>query len=252
MKTSKPCLGVLRLDHDYPPVQGDVACPTSFPYPSIHRMVPGLTFTLCQQGHLDDNLNDAFVEAVRWLEQQGVSGITGDCGFMFHYQALVRDLTSLPVFLSSLVLLPAVLTTYNPTKLVVVFTANSNAVPMENIIHNMCCLDEEEGERRIRVVGCQDVPGFEAVTLGTAIHLLIVKAGVVNLALRIQRQNPNLAAFIFECTQLPPFSAAVRQATGLPVWDAITGADHFIAGCDERPFGQKFGATRQKRKNFYA
>ena len=65
MKISKPCLGVLRLDHDYPPALGDVACPASFPYPSIHRMVPGLTFTLCQQGRLDDNLNDAFVEAVR-------------------------------------------------------------------------------------------------------------------------------------------------------------------------------------------
>ena len=187
----------------------------------------------------------------RWLEQQGVSGITGDCGFMFHYQALVRNLTNLPVFLSPLVLLQAVLTSYNPAKLIVVLTANSNAVPMETMIHNMCHLDEEEGERRILVVGCQDVPGFEAVTLGTAVDLPVVEAGVVNLALHVQQQNPNLAAFIFECTQLPPFSAAVRRATGLPVWDAITGADHFIAGCDERPFGQKFGATRRttRRQN---
>lgn len=31
-----------------------------------------------------------------------------------------------------------------------------------------------------------------------------------------------------ECTELPPYSDAVRHATGLPVFDAITNCDFFV------------------------
>ena len=38
-----------------------------------------------------------------------------------------------------------------------------------------------------------------------------------------------------ECTELPPYSDAVRYATGLPVWDAITSCNAFIAGVQDNP-----------------
>ena len=63
--SSPPVLGVLRLSHDYPAALGDVACPKSFPYRSLHQRVPGLTFTLCQEGGIDDRLKEAFITAVR-------------------------------------------------------------------------------------------------------------------------------------------------------------------------------------------
>ena len=37
-----------------------------------------------------------------YLEEQGVNGITGDCGFMMNFQPLVRTITKLPVYMSSL------------------------------------------------------------------------------------------------------------------------------------------------------
>jgi len=42
-------------------------------------------------------------------------------------------------------------------------------------------------------------------------------------------------AFIMECTELPPYSDAVRAATGLPVWDAITAADFYISAFQDNP-----------------
>ena len=39
---------------------------------------------------------------------------------------------------------------------------------------------------------------------------------------------PNARAILMECTELPPYSDAVRHATGLPVFDAITNCDFFI------------------------
>jgi len=36
------------------------------------------------------------------------------------------------------------------------------------------------------------------------------------------RENPDVAAIVYECTLLAPTSAAVQKATGLPVFDVIT------------------------------
>lgn len=40
-----------------------------------------------------------------------------------------------------------------------------------------------------------------------------------------------IRAILLECTELPPYADALRYATGLPVYDAITTADSFVDGC---------------------
>ena len=234
---SRQILGVLRLDYSYPPALGDVACPSTFSYPTVQRVVDGLTFSMCQQGTLEGDTRQALLAGIKWLEQRGVAMIIGDCGFMLNYQELARRATSLPVFLSSLLLLPTLLATFSPSKTVAVFTANSTSLlAMKAMVHRLCGLEEVEGDRRITMVGCQDVQGFEAVALGGAVDQALVEEGVVKLAKETQEEHPNLCAFLFECTELPGFSSAVRRATGLPVWDAITGGNHLMAGRDTRGF----------------
>lgn len=50
--------------------------------------------------------------------------------------------------------------------------------------------------------------------------------------------HPDARAFLFECTELPPYADAVRHATGLPVFDSITGCDFFISSLlDNERFG---------------
>jgi len=47
-----------------------------------------------------------------------------------------------------------------------------------------------------------------------------------------------MGAFMMECTELPPYSDAVRKETGLPVFDAVTNCDFFInAFKDNERFG---------------
>ena len=43
----------------------------------------------------------------------------------------------------------------------------------------------------------------------------------------------NRRAILMECTELPPYSDAVRHATGLSVFDAITCCDFFISSCTD-------------------
>lgn len=236
-KREAACLGVVRLDYNYPPAPGDIDSPESYSYDVYYRVVPGLTFEMCQSGKMTDDVKVEFVDAIRYLEKKGVSGITGDCGFMMYFQALARQHTRKPVFMSALAQLPAVTCAFSRTELIAVFTANSTTLaPMRDLIKDECGVDPDE--KRFVIVGCQDVPGFEAVAAGDKVDVKAVTPGMVEKAKQVLKQHPNIRAFLLECTELPPYADAIRAVTGLPVYDAITACDYFITGMqDNKRFG---------------
>lgn len=236
-KKAAASLGVIRLDYDYPPAPGDIDSPQSFAYDVFYRVVPGLTFEMCQSGKLTPDVRMEFLEAVDWLDRKGVSGITGDCGFMMYFQELARTHTKKPVFMSSLAQLPAVTCAFGRDELIAVMTANGASLkPMRNLIKDECGVDPED--RRYVFVGCEDVPGFEAVALGEKVDVPKVTPGMVAKAKRVVQEHPAVRAFLMECTELPPYSDAIRQATGLPVYDAITCCDFFVGALtDNKRFG---------------
>lgn len=134
--------------------------------------------------------------------------------------------------MSSLAQLPAVVCAYNSHELIGVLTANSETLkPMRNLIKDECGVDPEE--RRFIMIGCQDVPGFEAVAEGKKVNVQKVTPGIVQKACDMLKQYPKIRCWLFECTELPPYSDAIRAATRLPVYDAITGCNFFISGCQD-------------------
>jgi hypothetical protein len=54
------------------------------------------------------------------------------------------------------------------------------------------------------------------------VELAAIEREVIGTALAALAKHPNIRAFLLECTDLPPFSAAIRRQTGLPVFDFIT------------------------------
>jgi len=183
-------------------------------------------------------VEDEFIEGIRYLERKGVSGLTGDCGFMMFFQKLARQHTKRPVFMSSLAQLPAITCAYSRHELIAIFTANGRSLlPMRDLIRDECGVDPEE--KRFVIVGCEDVPGFEAVAEGGKVDVKKVTPGIVAKAKDTIKRHPTLRAILFECTEMPPYSDAVREATGLPVFDSITGCDYFLGGMqDNKRFGK--------------
>jgi len=226
-KKSAVKLGVIRLDYDYPAAPGDIDHPGSYSYDVFYRVVPGLTFGMCQAGVLTADVEKEFIEAVKHFEAIGVSGITGDCGFMMWFQKLARQHTSTPVFMSSLAHLPAIVAACADNEQIAVMTANGKTLePMRELVKEECHIDTED--KRLIVVGCEDVPGFEAVALGEKVPVADVMPGMVAKAKKSLEENPQICGFLLECTELPPYSDAIRAATGLPVFDSITCADFYM------------------------
>ena len=166
--------------------------------------------------------------------------VTADCGFFFNLQHEARKHTKKPVFMSSLCMAPTVAAAYAKDELIAIFTANGNSLePMRKLIKDECGIDPHD--KRFVVVGCQDVPIFgKAVAEGLKVDWEAVTPHMVKLAQDTVKANPDLRAIIFECTELPPYSDAVREATGLPVFDSITTSNAFIASMQDNP---RFGAN---------
>ncbi|MEM9045314.1 MAG: hypothetical protein AAGC81_11500 [Pseudomonadota bacterium] len=228
-KIERPVLGILRLDYDYPPALGDIDHPGSFNYEVLYREIPGLTFQMCQDNTLTRQVVWNCIAAVEFLSSRNVSGITGDCGFMVNIQEIIKVHTDKPVFLSCLMQLPLIFSSINTDAEVGVFTANSES--LRTIEKELARISGIEGNsHRLKIVGCQDVPGFEAVALGERVDTELVGPGVIALAKEFIAQNPYVACILLECTELPPYANALRHATGLPVYDSITNCDAFMSG----------------------
>lgn len=45
----------------------------------------------------------------------------------------------------------------------------------------------------------------------------------------MKKEHPTLRAFLLECSEMPPYADAIRAATGLPVYDAITGREYYVS-----------------------
>ncbi|CAE7252269.1 ALMA5 [Symbiodinium natans] len=221
-------LGVIRLDYHYEPAPGDVDHPGSYAYEVHYQMVPGLTFELCQSGKMTPQVEAELLKGIKALEAKGVSVITGDCGFMMWYQELVRKNTKLPVIMSSMATLPAITNSFHKGEQIAIFTANGKSLlPMEGLIKEECAVDLKDD--RYVFVGCEDIPGFEAVALGEKVDVRKVTPGMVKKAQEVLQAHPKVRAILMECTELPPYSDAVRHVTGVPVFDAITACDFYIS-----------------------
>ncbi|MEM7565451.1 MAG: hypothetical protein AAF353_20820 [Pseudomonadota bacterium] len=236
-KREPPVLGVIRLDYDYPPALGDIDHPDTFNFDVVYRAVPGLTFEICQSGKISEAVLENCRKAVAFLNEKKVSGITGDCGFMLNIQDFVRNHTDKPVFMSCLGQLHSMIHSINSNAEIAVFTANSKSLEaVESELDRLSGLREHS--HRLQIVGCESVPGFEAVAQGRKVDSGKVQPGVIRLAKEFLRNHPKVECILLECTELPPYADALRYETGLPVYDSVTNCNAFMSGyLDNQNFG---------------
>ena len=229
-------VGIVCLEYYLPFIPGDVGNASTYDFPVLYREVKGATFDaiIVRQ---DPAMAPLIVEAAQELERQGVKAITSDCGYFGAYQREVAEAVSVPVFLSSLMQLPLVLSMLAPREKVAALVANGASLS-DVFFERLGIVDTS----RVVFRGLEDKTEFRRTVLeevGT-LDADLVEREVVEAALEVQAQHPDVGAILLECSDLPPYSGAVQAATGLPVFDWIGFINYVHQAVNAKPYSGTF------------
>jgi hypothetical protein len=223
-------LGILMLQTRFPRLAGDIGHPASFPVPTRRSVVGGATATkvvrdaagLAASGLLDD-----FIAAARRFEAQGARAITTSCGFLVLFQRELQAAVRVPLVTSSLLLLPPVLAREGRAGLL---TISAESLGPDHLLAAGVPRDQLAD---VIIQGMPPAGEFAGTILGDRPQMDVAraKAEVVAAAVGLKLRAPQLRTLVLECTNLPPFAAAIEQATGLRTLSLLQ--------CDAllRPFG---------------
>ena len=206
---SRRRLGVLMLDTRFPRPPGDVGHPASWRMPVEYFTVRGASPQRVVREH-ELALLQPFVAAALGLVERGACAITTSCGFLVQFQAALQAALPVPVWTSSLLLLP---TLQRPG----VITVDAAALGATHLTAAGAPADTPvEGLQpgcHLQRTLLQDLPTLDPAA---------AEADVVAAAQRLLRRQPAITSLVFECTNMPPYADAVQRATGLPVHHLMT------------------------------
>ena len=211
-------VGILVLDTRFPRVPGDIGNASTFDFPVLYHPVVGATSDRVVR-RTDRELLPRFVEGARALEALGVSAITTSCGFLAKFQSELSAAVAVPVFTSSLMLVPLVHRMLAPGRAVGVMTVDASSLGPAHLAGAGITADVP-----IVVTGLQTEKEFTRVLLED-LEILDVDAARqehVAVARRLVAEHPQVGAIVLECTNMPPYAADVQAATGLPVFDVTS------------------------------
>lgn len=224
-------LGILMLEARFPRIHGDMGNGGTWPFPVLYRVVRGASpekvVLQGARGLLPD-----FLEAARDLVAQGAEAITTNCGFLSVFQREIAAEVGVPVATSSLMQVPWVQALLPPGQRVGLVTVSGSSL----------------SPAHLAAVGVPaDIP-MEGTESGREFFRVLIRAekedmdvdlaeqDVVEAAQRLVARHPEVGAIVLECTNMPPYAAAVQRATGRPVYDIYAMITYFHAGIRPRDF----------------
>ena len=160
------------------------------------------------------------------MAAEGTVAITTSCGFNAIFQEELASALNIPVFTSSLLQVPMVQRMLGPQAEVCIVTANAGALRPEHL--SAAGIERTTG---LHIVGLEQCTEWQRMfdEPEQDVDLALIEKEILSTCLAAQAAHPALRAFVLECTDLPPFSAAIRRQTGLPVFDFITMANYLEA-----------------------
>jgi len=228
-------VGILMLDTRFPRIPGDMGNAATFPFPVRYQRVAGASPDLVVRRGAA-GLLPAFVDGARQLEREGVGAITTNCGFLVTYQRELAAAVAVPVFTSSLLLVPLVHRMLPPGRRVGIMTVDAASLGAEHLTAAGVGADVP-----VAVAGLEGEKEFTRVLLGDEMELDVdlAREEHVRVARRLVTDHPDVGAIVLECTNMPPYTADIQRETGRPVFDITTlvrmAHDGLAAGRAPRP-----------------
>lgn len=213
-------LGVVMLDTKFPRPEGDIGHPSAFGVPTRRCVITGAwPEKIVQSGASlrKGRLVAPILQLVRRLEQDGAKAITTSCGFLVLLQKEMQAQVKIPVITSSLLQLPGLLAQHAR---VGVLTISSSKLGVE---HLRAAGVPRERMTDVVVQGVDATSEFATAILGNRPEMDSEKAAadVLAAALALKQREPSLTCVVLECTNMPPYRAAIEAATGMKTWALV-------------------------------
>lgn len=213
-------LGVVTLDTQFPRPVGDIGHPSAFDVPTRRCVITGAwpdKIVQSAAGLRKGRVVAPILQLVRRLEQDGAKAITTSCGFLVLLQNEMQAQVKIPIITSSLLQLPGLLAQHAK---VGVLTISSSKLGVEHL--------RAAGVPRARmadvvVQGVDAKSEFATAILGNRAEMDLEKAGtdVLAAAAALKNREPTLTCVVLECTNMPPYRAAIEAATGMKTWALV-------------------------------
>jgi hypothetical protein len=208
-----PAIGVLMLETRFARPVGDIGNRNGFDFPLLFETVRGAAVERVVRGRAE-GLLAPFVAAGRRLVARGAGAIATSCGFLAIHQRALAGALPVPVAASSLLQVPWVNALLPPGRCCGVITFDADALDGAHLAAAGAPADTP-------VAGMPRGGALQSAVLDdTPLDLARVRGEAVGAARALLRRHPDVAALVLECTNLPPYSSAIRQACGVPVYDA--------------------------------
>ncbi len=210
------------LDMKAPLIPGNVGNANSYDFPVRFKVLESVPSDWwCDEQGPDDRRFEIFLKAAKELEAEGVKAITTGCGFFAIYQKKAAPHLKVPLFASPLLMVPMVSRMLGENQRVGIISAGGAHLTRGDFLANVGI----DPSIPIAVGGLENTEEFYHVHVTQRkpdIDPEKVEQEVVAVAKDLVRRYPDIGAFVFECSDIPPFAKATSEATGLPVFDFIT------------------------------
>jgi hypothetical protein len=206
-------VGIIVIDACYPMIPGNVANATSFRFPVRYEILSGVTPAEIMRA--DPGLESRVIEAGLALVRQGARAVCGACGSFANFQRAVADAIGVPTFLSVLLQIPMLLGSLPASQKVGVI-ASSKAALNDSVLAQSGITDRH----RIAVAELAPLDEFQRMVRAEgALDVARLEREVLDLVEEFCARDPSIGALLLQCSDLPPFAAALQSAVRKPIVD---------------------------------
>jgi hypothetical protein len=209
-------IGILMLETYFERFNGDIGNAGTWPFPVQYRIVKGASPDRVTSLKGSEML-EPFKQAADELIAAGVDGITTTCGFLALYQRELVAHCTVPVATSALLQVPMVARVLPKGQRPAILTFSA-----ESLTHRH--LESVGVDTATPVFGMPPSSEFQrSIRAGdTSVAFATLKQEVLDVARQAVRSDPSIGALVLECTNLTPYSADLRKALDIPIFDMVS------------------------------
>jgi len=213
----------MLLNDAYPGFPGDVRNASAFPFPIQYEITEGVTNQTLVWDQDKSPCREPIISAAQKLTRMGCRAIAAECGYFAYFQRDVAENVDVPVFMSSLLQVPFVQMLIGARKKIGILCAQRRFLSDDHLRNVGIDL-----ESNIVIAGAQDEMGCtefdklwdpEKRPAVPEADFAIAEQQMIEACSKMVATNPDIGAFVFECTGMQPFSRTVQRNIDLPVFD---------------------------------